>query len=92
MFIDSPVCKGPSLQRSENLRFDVLIHQYIALRWSAKHELVADSINIWLLWSQNIVYIRKNILSLEIDGTPVAKPERQAHSKHSPSALPPGSH
>ena len=34
-------------------------HQYIALRWTAKHELVADSINIWLLWSQNIFYIRQ---------------------------------
>ena len=31
--------------------FDVLIYQYIALRWSAKESL-ATSINIWLLRSQ----------------------------------------
>jgi hypothetical protein len=33
--------------------FDVFIYLYIALRWSAKRCLVAKSINIWLLWSQN---------------------------------------
>lgn len=31
------------------------IYQYIALRWSAKHWFAAKAINIWLLWSQNIV-------------------------------------
>jgi len=36
----------------------LLIYQHIALRWSAKQWLASKSINIWLLWSQNIVWLR----------------------------------
>jgi hypothetical protein len=35
-----------------NAWFDVFIYLYIALRWSAKQWLVANSIDIWLRWSQ----------------------------------------
>ena len=35
---------------------DLLFRYYIALRWSAQHWLAAKSINIWLHWSQNIVW------------------------------------
>ena len=36
----------------------LLIYQHIALRWSAKPWLTSKSINIWLLWSQIIVWLR----------------------------------
>jgi hypothetical protein len=39
------------------MSFDVFIYQYIALRWSAKQWPVEKSINIWLLRSQNIVWL-----------------------------------
>ena len=56
MFIETPKSKGSSLQRSEIYGPTYFIYQYIALRWSAKQWLVARSINIWLLRSQNIVW------------------------------------
>jgi len=65
----SLVPEGPNVYRllssikffapaERNAWFDVFIYQYIALRWSAKHWLVAKSINIWLLWSQDIIWLR----------------------------------
>ena len=44
----------------------LLIHQHIALRWSAKKWLASKAINIWLLWSQSIVWLRSPRFYVEL--------------------------
>ena len=93
MFIDSLGLLGSSLQRSESLG-NVFIHlqapcaplerQIFLGREAYRHLAPLEPEHRW-------VELRVTF-SLEIDGKPAAKPERQAHNKRSPSASPPGSH
>ena len=56
MFIELLQSRRLFAPAERDILFDLLIYQYIALRWSAQHWLAAKSINIWLRWSQNIVW------------------------------------
>jgi hypothetical protein len=63
MFIDSPKSIKFFAPAERNISLDVLVYQYIALRWSAKQLLVAKSIDIWLRWSQKILELSFGLLS-----------------------------
>jgi hypothetical protein len=56
MFIERATPKGfSSLQRSETCSTCAVIVGNIALRWSAGRTVNSGAINIWLLWSQDLV-------------------------------------
>jgi hypothetical protein len=53
MFIELQVSAGFFALGERNRRLDAFVYRYIALRWSANQWSGPESINIWLLWSQN---------------------------------------